>query len=453
VRLIIAGAGMVGSSLAEQLLFEGHDISIVEKDPEICRKIEEKFDLLVVNGSGSNPRVLKQAGIDKADIILAVTPEDEINIMGCIIARQFNVQERIARIRSDDFLHAPKSFDLKQLGVNRIIDPEETVVDAMIQFLQTPGAIEATSLENGKILLREYKITKTMPLVNKTLLEIRRMTEHHRILVMTIVRDDKAIIPTGDVVVEENDEVLALFPSESLSAFQTLLGLPQQNIRKVIISGSTLTSCKLAKQLKKRVDQVTLVSPDYNHGKWAADNLDNVEVLHGDCSEVDLLHEIHAEKAEFFIGASKNTDHNILASLLAKSQGTKEIIAISDQPRRSNRMFKSIGIDHIVNPRLTTASSIMDLIHRGRILNEIRIRDMDLEAIRIIAGTNSRITGKPLKTAWKPLANKAIVGAIIRNEQLLIPEGDSVLLPNDQAMVITREKTLGLLKRLFRERT
>ncbi|MBN1356075.1 Trk system potassium transporter TrkA [bacterium] len=452
MRIVIIGAGMVGSSLAEELIFEGHDISIVEKDGELCRTIEEKFDVLVSHGSGSNPSILKYAGIEKADLLLAVTPDDEINIMACIIARQFNVKERIARIRSEDFLLNPPIVRLQELGVSRIIDPEKSVVESIMQFLQTPGAIEASAFENGKILMREFRITTDMPVVNKTLHEIRQMVKQHQILVMTILRNDLAIIPTGDEVVAENDEILAIFPAESLDAFLKLMNNQRGQVRKVIISGGTLTSLKLAKLLDKLIDQVILVVPDYDYGKQVANQLEQVEVLHGDCTDLDLLREIHAERADFFVGCNKNTDNNILASLLAKSLGTKEIIALSDQPRKSNRMFKSIGIDHVINPRLTTASAIMDIIHRGRMLSEIRIRDMDLEAVRILTGNNSKISNKPLKSAWKPLANKAIVGAIIRDEQLIIPEGESVLLPGDQAMIITREKTLDEIKRMFRER-
>ncbi|MBN1549981.1 Trk system potassium transporter TrkA [bacterium] len=452
MRIVIVGAGLVGSSLAEQLLYEGHDISIVEVRPEFCQAIEEKLDVLVVEGSGSNPQILIRARIKEAEILLAVTPEDEINIIACGIGKQLGVREKIARIRNHDYVSSPETFSLQAIGVDRIIEPEKAVVESIYQYILTPGAIEATSFENGLILLREYKVSNVMPIAGKTLMQARKMAEPSEILIMTIVRDDRAIIPSGDIVVQDNDEILALFPASSLEAFLNLLAIPSKKVRKIVMTGDNLTSFKLAQRLDKHIDNVIWVSPDYEYGQWGASQLTQVEVLHGDCTEVDLLKEIHVENADFFIGSGKNTENNIMSALLAKSQGVRETIAISNQPAKSNKLFKSIGVDHVINPRLTTADSILDLIHRGGKLKEIKIRDMDLEAIRIIAGENSKICGIPLHKAWKPLAQKAIIGAIIRNENLMIPSGDFVIHPGDQAMVIARVKTLGAIKNLFKER-
>jgi len=231
-----------------------------------------------------------------------------------------------------------------------------------------------------------------------------------------------------------------------------MLNKSVKGARKVIISGDNLTSFKLAKSLDRTIPNIIWTCPDYDYGQWAANQLDEVVVLHGDSTEISLLKEIHVEKADFFIGSGKNTEHNVLAALLAKSQGVTETISISDQPQKSNQLFKSIGIDQVINPRLTTATFIMDLVHHGRILSEIRIEDSDLEAVRIVAGDRSKVCGRPLYKAWKPLAQKAIAGAIIRDKELIIPKGDSIIQPQDQVLVITRTKTLDNLKRMFRER-
>ncbi len=452
MRIIIVGAGMVGKSLAEQLLAEGNDISIIENNSDLCREIEDKLDVMVVEGSGSNPRVMEAAGVATANILLAVTPEDEVNILACSIAALHNVPKRIARIRNRDYIHPPDWFTLEQQGVTQMIDPEMAVVDAINQFIMTPGVIEAASFENGRILLREFKVTGEMPIVGKSLMEIREMAQQHHILVMTIVRNDRAIIPAGDIIIEDGDEILALFLMDALDAFHKVVKLPLKRVKRLILSGDSLISFKLARSLEKHIDSITWICPDLDYGTWAANQLDSVEIMHGDCTEIELLKEIHIERAHFFIGAGKNTEHNILASLLAKSQGVRETIAISNQPAKSNRLFKSIGIDHVINPRLTTATSIMDLVHRGRLLTEVRIRDMDLEAIRISADANSKIVGRPLAVSWKKLAKKAIVGAVIREDTIMIPSGNTIIKAGDQVLVIARAHTVKAINNLFRER-
>lgn len=452
VKIVIVGAGLVGSSLAQQLLLEGHDIAVVEKDALLCSQLEEKQDMLVIRGSGSDPSRMMAAGINSADALLAVTPSDEVNIIACSIAMFHGVSERVARIRNPEYFRNKAVYDIDRMGVTRLIDPEVTVVDAVCQFISTPGAMEAVAFESGRILLREYKVTADMPVVGKSLREIREMSVADDILVMTVVRDDKAIIPDGELRVEVDDEILIIFAAKSRDAFMDMMALPRRQTQKVVISGSSLTCLKLADRLQDRVEKVIWVSPDYKFGDWGASQLDRVEVLHGDCTDEDLLREIHIENAGFFIAASKNTEHNVMSSLLAKAHHVRETITISDQPVNTNRLLKSLGIDHIINPRLTTAASIMDLIHQGRILSEIKLKDMDLEAVRVIASPNCRAGQGPLSRSWRPLARKAIVGAVIRNQELIIPTGDTVIQPGDQALVITRARSMPAIKKMFRER-
>lgn len=451
MKIIIVGAGLVGSSLAQQLMMQKHDLAVIEKDPGLCGEIEEKFDLLVVNGSGSDPDAMMAAGGDSAEILLAVTPDDEINILACAIGKHYGIPKRIARIRNQAFVDV-KKFDLAGIGITDMIDPETTLVESILEFISTPGAIEAVSFENGRICLREYRITAEMPVVGKTLREIRESNIDAKILVMTVVRKDKAIIPTGGLVVEEGDEILVVFPEASRGAFMEMLNLPIRNKQKIVISGSNRTCFKLAQKLQGLVDQVIWVSPDYEYGHWGAGQLDKVQVLHGDCTDEGLLRDIHIDNAGFFIASSTNTEHNILSSLLAKSRGVRETIVISDQPAQNDFLFRSIGIDHVINPRITTAASIMEIIHRGRRLDEIKLKGMDLEAVRILANPGSRICHQPLHKSWKPLSEKAIVGAIIRGQDLVIPAGNTVIEPGDQALVITRDRSLDTVLKLFKGR-
>lgn len=448
MRIVIVGAGVVGYSLVEQLSYEQHDISLVEQDSSICKAISEKMDLLVVQGTGSSPEVLKQAGIDSAGMVIAVTPEDEVNIVVCGVAEQYGVKKRIARIRNQEYSDPNSGIDVARLGVTQVIQPERVVVDAILQFIESPMALDAANFQNSNILLRGYKVLPDMPMAGKSLKEISAMAAPSLLLVVTIVRKGRAIIPTGNLVIEPGDQVFALFPRESLDAFLTLVNRSRKSVKRVVISGNSLTSVYLASALEQTIDSVVFVAADYEEGKRVAETFHNVEVLHGDCMEVDTLQEVHVKKADFFVSAGKATENNIMSALLAKAEGAKEVIAISNEPRY-NKLFNSIGIDHVIVPRLTTAREIMEVVRRGQIGAAIRIRDVDIEIIRIIAVESSRVVGRPLQNVWKRVKAESLVGGIIRNDTMIIPDGATVIEPGDDVIVITHTKNKNIIQKLF----
>ncbi|MFH1675107.1 MAG: Trk system potassium transporter TrkA [Pseudomonadota bacterium] len=448
MRIVIVGAGVVGYSLAEQLSHELHDISLVEQDSSTCNTISEKMDLRVVQGTASSPDILKQAGIDSADMVIAVTPNDEINILVCGLAEQYGVKKRIARIRNQEYSDPGSEVDVSRLGVTQVIQPERVVVDAILQFIESPGALDAANFQNSNILLRGYEVLPGMPVAGQSLKEISSMAGPHLLLVVTIVRQGKAIIPTGDLIVEPGDQVFALFPRESLDTFLSLVNRSRKSVKRVVIAGNGLTSVYLASALEKMIDGTVYVASDYKEGERLAEMFHNVEVLYGDCMEVDTLQEVHVGKADFFVATGKTTENNIMSALLAKAEGAKEVISISIDPRY-NKLFHSIGIDHVISPRLTMAREIMEVVRRGQIGAATRIRDVDIEIIRIIAGKKSRVVGRPLQDVWKNVKVESLVGGIIRNDTMIIPDGNTVIEPGDDVIVITHTKNKNVIQKLF----
>ncbi len=448
MRIVIVGAGVVGYSLVEQLGYELHDISLVEQDSSICTAISEKMDLLVVQGSGSSLEVLKQAGIDSAEMVIAVTPNDEVNILVCGLAEQYGVKKRIARIRNQEYSDPDTGIDVSRLGVTQVIQPERVVVDAILQFIESPGALDAANFQDSNILLRGYKILPDIPMIGKSLQEISAITAPHPLLVVTIIRQGKAVIPTGNQVIALGDQVFALFPRESLDAFLSLVNRPRKRVKRVVISGNSLTSVYLASALEELIDSVVYVASDYTEGRRVAEMFHNVEVLHGDCMEVDTLQEVHMAKADFFVSTGKATENNIMSALFAKAEGAKEVISISNESRY-NKLFQSIGIDHVISPRLTMAREIMEVVRRGQIGSAIRIQDADIEVIRIIAGEKSKVVGQPLQTVWNKVRVESLVGGIIRNDTMIIPDGTTIIEPGDDVIVITHTKNKNAIQKLF----
>lgn len=451
MRIIIVGGGVVGYSLAEHLLKDKHLLSLVEADPRLCRTISEKLDLQILNGSGSSPALLKEAGLANADMVLAVTPNDEINLVVCAIAAQYNVKRRIARLRSEEFAETSKLVDLEKLGITSVIHPEKVLVDHILQFVRTPHAVESANFEEGRILLRGYRVTERMELANKTPREIRQEIAPDVVLFSAIVRHRVGMIPDGDTTIEPGDILYSLFPRESLDCFLKLVGVEKKNSRKIVMTGDSYSTLELARALDQTENHVTLVDPNLEHAEIAAAMFDKIEVLHGDCTDNDLLRELNVDTASFFIAVSEGADYNMLSALLAKAEGAHEVIATTTESRH-DKLFNSIGIDHVINPRLTTAREILETISRGHIGAVVKLSDVDIEAVRFIVDPESTIAGAKVKKIAHKLKRGSIIGVIVRENKMILPGGETVIDPNDHVIIITHHRNLPTVSKLFKPR-
>ncbi|MFQ6008930.1 MAG: NAD-binding protein, partial [Candidatus Zixiibacteriota bacterium] len=299
MRIIIVGGGVVGKSLAEHLLKDKHHLSLIEADPELCQVISDKLDLQVFNGTGSSPALLKEAGVTDADMVIAVTPNDEVNMIVCAIAAQYNVKRRIARLRSREFAETGNLIDLAKIGVTAVIHPEKVLVDHIMQFVQTPHAVETANFEDGKIFLRGYCVTESMALANKTPREIRQEIAPDIVLFAAVVRKGVGVIPDGETLIEPGDILYTLFPRESLNRFLELVGVEKKTSRKIVITGDSFSTLELARSLDQTEYHVTFVDPTLKHAELAAEMFDKVEVLHGECTDNDLLRELNVDRASF----------------------------------------------------------------------------------------------------------------------------------------------------------
>ncbi len=451
MRIIIVGGGVVGSAVAEQLLKDKHHLAMIEMDPELSTQIGEKHDLQILTGSGSSPDLLHEAGVADADMILAVTPNDEVNMIVCAIAAQFNVSTRIARIRNQVYYQKNVPVDLKAIGITSVIHPEHVMVDHVMQYIETPHAVESANFEDGKILLRGYRIRGNMPLAGKTPREIREETPHDTILFAAIDRAGQGMIPDGNFRIEEGDIVYALFPKESTDTFMSLVGQGKKKNRKIIVTGDSFAMNEMAEAISQTDHKVTMVHPNLSEAKSIAGRFGGLEVLHGDCTDADLLRDINIDSASFFVAISSQPDYNIMSALLAKAEGAHEVIATSTESRHDS-LFNSIGIDHVVNPRLTAAREILEIIARGRIGSAVELSNIDIEAVRFSVDIESEIVGQPIKKIAKRLKKGSIIGVIVRDNRMILPDGETVIEAGDHVIVITHTKHLDSLSKLFRKR-
>ncbi|RKX26793.1 MAG: Trk system potassium transporter TrkA [Candidatus Zixiibacteriota bacterium] len=452
MRIIIVGGGVVGSSLAEYLLRDGHHVVMVEQDSRLCEQLGEKHDMQILQGSGSSPRILWDAGIEETELIIAVTPNNELNILVCGIASQHNVPQRIARLRGREYRKDNPHFDIEKAGVTDVIHPEKVMVDHILQYIETPHAVESANFEDGRVLLRGYRVRDNMVLAGKTTSEVRAEIAPAVVLFAAIARKGKGIIPDGKTRFEAGDIVYALFPRESIETFLKLVGIEKKKNRKVIVSGDSYALMELSRALKDTSNKVVVVDPHLEQAQKIAGMFDGIEVIHGDCTDNDLLRELNVHAASFFVSVSGETDYNMLSALLAKAEGAHEVIVTSPESRH-DRLFKSIGLDHVINPRKTAAREILEFVSRGHIGAVVELKDIDIEAIRFNVKPESEIAGLKIKSVGRKLQKGSIVGMIIREDSVILPEGETMVEAGDHLIVITHHKNVKGVAKLIRPRS
>ncbi|MFZ5979880.1 MAG: Trk system potassium transporter TrkA [Candidatus Zixiibacteriota bacterium] len=448
MRIVIVGGGVVGYGLAGKLLKEKHQLSLIEMDSKLCNDLSEKLDMQIINGSGTSPALLKEAGIDGADMVLAVTPNDEVNMVVCALAAQYNVKQRIARLRSQEFVTGSDLVNLDKIGITSVIHPEKAMVDQILQYIESPHAVESANFSDGRVYLRGYRIRENMELAGKTLIEIRQQIAPETVLFAAIVRKGVGMIPDGKTRIEPKDIVYALFPEQSLDLFLKLVGIERKKSRKIIITGNSYAADQLARALDKTDHKVTFVDPDIEHARSVAGLYNNLEVINGDATNEDLLRELNVDSASFFISVANWSDYNILSTLLAKAEGAHEVIALSTETRH-DRLFNNIGIDHVINPRLIAVRAIFDIISRGHIGAAVELSHIDIEVVRFIVDPESEIAGLKIKMVAKKLKKAAVIGVIIRQNQMILPDGETEVKTADEVIVITHHENLSAISKLF----
>ncbi|MBI5125862.1 MAG: Trk system potassium transporter TrkA [Planctomycetes bacterium] len=447
MNILIVGAGAVGFNLAKQLSSEGHDVSLVEKDPHIARKISEKLDVLLVTGSGSTPGALEAARIKEAEIVLAVTDSDEVNLAACLLAHWYGVDRKIARLRNEEYTREGSFFREKQFFIDHIINPDFITVDSILKVIETPGANYVADFAEASILFRGFHVPPDAPIVGRKLQELKEFGSTDSFLIVAVQRKDEMLIPTGQTQIEPEDTIFVLVARASLPFFLPIVNRRAMETQRVIIYGATRVGTQLAQLLEKQVKMVVLVEPDEDKAQLAASRLTEATVLHGHATETEILKEVTSEAVDFFVGAAEDEEANILSCLLAKKQYARKTIVITKEPDYVP-IFGSIGMDVVINPRLFTVSSILQHIIRGPILSMVKLFDRsEAEAIEMVVEKESKMADKALRHVHFPKGS--ILGAIIRKGEMILPHGDFVVASGDRAIVFTTPQGREKIQSLF----
>lgn len=447
MKVIIVGAGEVGYNIADVLSREGHGVTMIDQDELKLQEIAEKLDVLTVHGSGSSPQVLRKAGLDGADMIIAVTNSDDTNMVACLLASsQSNVGYKVARIRNAELNGTSVIFDKNHLNIDLCINPEREAVKNALNLIEFPGATEIIDFVDGRIKLIGFSVGPDSQVIGKTLRELRLLYPRTKVLVTSIIRKEKILAPTGDTSMQGGDYVFAVSASDELREMLRIYGKSGEALKKVLIMGGGNTGFMLAEALEARGLSTKIIEKRSGRCEDLAAMLEKVTVLHGDGTNQELLQEENIQNTDCFIAVTDDEEANILGALLAKRLGAKKSIALINRVEYMP-LVSTVGIDGVINPRHAAVSKILNYIRKGKIVSATPLHDERVEAYEVVALETADITDRPIKDVKFPPGT--IVGAIIRREEIMIPDGDSVIRPEDHVILFTLRSTIPKLEKML----
>lgn len=451
MKIIILGAGQVGGTLAENLVGENNDITLVDTDGERLRALQDKFDLRVVQGLGSHPRVLREAGADDADMLVAVTSSDEINMIACQVACSlFNTPNRIARIRAQDYVReAEKLFHNDAVPIDHLIAPEQLVIENIYRLIEHPGALQVVNFARGKVSLVVMKAYYGGPLVGNALSSIRDHIPHIETRVVAIFRHDKPIRPQGSTIVEAGDEVFFIVASQHIRAVMSEFQRLEKPYKRIMLVGGGNVGAGLARKLENDYS-VKLIERDQKRAAALAEKLQNTIVFHGDASDQELLMEEHIDQVDLFIAVTNDDEANIMSAMLAKRMATRKVMVLI-QRRAYVDLVQSSVIDIAISPQQATISALLSHVRKADIVGVSSLRRGVAEAIEAVAHgdeTTSKVVGRIISDIRLPPGS--IIGAVVRGNDVMIASASLLIESGDHViMFLTDKKFVPDVERLF----
>ncbi len=451
MKIIILGAGQVGGSLADHLANEANDITVVDTDTGRLRELQDRLDIRTIEGKASYPSVLDQAGAQDADMLIAVTNSDEVNMIACQVAQTlFNVPTKIARVREHDYLQRDKAiFDNKAIPIDVLISPEELVTMHIKRMIQHPGALQVLDFAEGQAQLVAVKAYYGGPLVGREIAYLRAHMPNIDTRVAAIFRQDRPIIPTGDTVIEADDEVFFIAARKDIRAVMSELRRLDNPYKRVIIAGGGNIGARLASTIENQM-QVKIIERDIGRCNLLARQLDKTIVLHGSASDRDLLLEENIEDTDVFCALTNDDEANIMASMLAKRLGVRTVMTLINNPAYVD-LVQGGAIDIAISPQQTTIGALLTHVRRGDVAAVHSLRRGAAEALEAVAHgdpRSSKVVGRMIEEIALPAGTT--IGAIIRKDEVLIAHDDVVVENGDHVILfLIDNRRINDVERLF----
>ncbi len=452
MRVVICGAGQVGFGIAEQLAAEENDVSVIDTSPELIQAIRDTLDVLGLVGHGAHPDVLLQAGIEQADMLIAVTLYDEVNMVACQVAHSlFNVPTKIARIRSQSYLqpHWADLFSTEHLPIDVIISPEVEVGEMVLRRLAAPGASDFVRFANGEVVVIGIEIEDNCPVVDTPLSQLTELFPDLKAVVVGVFREGRLFVPRSSDSMLVGDRVYVVCAAGQVRRTLGIFGHEEQEAHRVVISGGGNIGLYVARSLEARGtrSKVKMIEASRERAIRVADQLRRTVVLHGSSLDQEILREADVQDADTMVALTNDDEVNILTCLMAKRLGCRSSMALLNN-RSYPALVGTLGVDATVNPRGVTISKILQHVRRGRIRGVHTIENGLAEVIEGDALETSPLVGRPLRDLDLPDGIR--VGAVYRDEQVLIPNGSLQILPKDRVVIFATAERVRQVEQMFR---
>jgi trk system potassium uptake protein TrkA len=450
MKVVILGAGQVGSSVAQNLASEANDITVVDYQPHVLQELQDRLDIRTVSGVASHPDVLIQAGAEDADMILAVTNSDEINMIACQVAYTlFHTPIKIARVRAREYHRYAKLFSQEALPIDVLISPEQLVTDYIQRLIEHPGALQVLDFADGRIQLVAVRAVQGGPLVGHELRDLHEHMPGVEARIAAIFRAGKAILPKGNTLIKADDEVFFLAAPKHIRAVTAELRRLEKPVKRVMIAGGGNIGLRLAQAIEGRF-QVKLIERDPETAQRLSEGLVKAIVLLGDAADKELLLEENIDGTDVFCALTNDEEANILSSMLAKQLGARKVMSIINRASYVD-LVQSETIDIAISPQQATIGSLLTHVRRGDVVVVHSLRRGAAEAIEAVAhgdSSNSKVVGRCIDEIKLP--EGTTIGAIVRGDQVIIAHHDTVIQTDDHVILFLVDKRyIQDVERLF----
>lgn len=447
MKIVVIGDGKVGATIVEHTAKENHRVTIIDNDPKVVEQMVNKFDVMGICGYGASYETQKEAGVDKADIVIATTSSDEINILSCVVAKSLGAKSTIARVRNYEY---STQIDLmrENLGIDMIINPELEAANEIKNIINFPEALKVDSFGNEQLDLVELYIDENNLLVGETLSSLF-IKYHVFLLVCAVQRGEEVFIPSGNFVLQAKDRIHLVASRANIRLFLEEVGFNQRKIRDVLIIGGGKISLYLASNLIKNKYRVKIIEKDYNKCLELSDLLPKATIIHGDGAEQSLLLEEGINDIDAIVSLTGSDEENIIISMFAHKQNAHKVIAKINKSTLVG-ILETVGVASVISPKEITSSKILGYVRatnnrRGNNVERLyKLVNNKIEAVQFIANKNSRLTNAPLKDL--KLKENILIAAIIRNGESIIPSGSTTIQLGDSVIVVSKDYTLYELK-------
>ncbi|MDX8385619.1 MAG: Trk system potassium transporter TrkA [Gallionella sp.] len=450
MKILILGAGQVGSTVAESLVSEENDITVVDCDGEKLHELQDRLDLRTLTGNAAHPSTLEQAGIEDTDMLLAVTQSDEVNLVACKLAASlYNTPTRIARIRSVDYLNRPEVFSADNFAVDFSICPEQILTEYIVKLIEFPEALQVQNFSQGKASLVAVRAFEGGPLVGNPLSFLHTHMPQVDTRVAAIFRNDRPIVPEGSTVVEDGDEIFFIAASGNIRSVLKEMRKMDKPTRRVMIVGGGNIGRRLAKALENEY-QVKLIEHNKKSAERLASELKNTLVLNGDVTDEKLMQQEHVSEVDVFCALTNDDENNIMSALLAKQAGARKVISLINRSAYVD-LLQGGKIDIALSPAQVTIGSLLAYVRQGDVAAVHSLRRGAAEVLELVAhgdSQSSRVVGHRIEEIKLP--EGATIGALVRGDEVIMGHHDEMIEAEDHVIVfVTDKKEVSKVERLF----